>query len=196
MVKDLFSSQRLAPGARPEAPKTEAPKPEPAKAEPRKPEAAKPEAPKAETAKPETKSAPPAVTAAAPAKSAPAPAPAPAPAAGGDAKAQAIATVEAWAKAWSSRDAKAYLGYYAPDFQVPGGESRMAWEQQRVDRITKPKSIEVSIKVISAEVNGNEASVTFRQSYRSDSLKSDNTKTIKLVKSGERWLIKQERVGG
>ncbi len=183
-------------GARPEAPKTEAPKPEAAKPEPRKPEPAKPEAPKAETAKPETKSAPPAVTAAAPAKSAPAPAPAPAPAAGGDAKAQAIATVEAWAKAWSSRDAKAYLGYYAPDFQVPGGESRMAWEQQRVDRITKPKSIEVSIKVISAEVNGNDASVTFRQSYRSDSLKSDNTKTIKLVKSGERWLIKQERVGG
>jgi len=196
MVKDLFSSQRLAQGARPEAPKTEAPKPEAAKPEPRKPEPAKPEAPKAETAKPETKSAPPAVTAAAPAKSAPAPAPAPAPAAGGDAKAQAIATVEAWAKAWSSRDAKAYLGYYAPDFQVPGGESRMAWEQQRVDRITKPKSIEVSVKVISAEVNGNEASVTFRQSYRSDSLKSDNTKTIKLVKSGERWLIKQERVGG
>src|SRR5205823_3919707 len=120
--------------------------------------------------KPETKAAAPAVAAAAPAKSATAPAPAPA--AGGDAKAQAIATVEAWAKAWSSRDTKAYLGYYGPDFQVPGGESRMAWEQQRVDRITKPKSIEVNIRVISAEVSGNEASVTFRQSYRSDSLKS------------------------
>ena len=196
MVKDLFSSQRLAPGARPEAPTAEASKAEaPAKAEPRKPEPAKPEAPKIEPPKPETKAAPPAVTAAAPAKAAPTPAPSPAPAAG-DAKAQAIATVEGWAKAWSSRDAKAYLAYYAPDFQVPGGESRMAWEQQRVDRITKPKSIEVSIKVVSAQVDGNEASVTFRQSYRSDSLKSDNTKTIKLVKSGERWLIKQERVGG
>jgi tetratricopeptide (TPR) repeat protein len=192
MVKDLFSSQRLAQGARPEAPKAEAPKPEAPKAEVRKPEPAKPEAPKAETAKPEAKAPPPVVASAAPAKTAPAPAPA----ATGDAKAQAIATVEAWAKAWSSKDTKAYLGYYAPDFQVPGGESRMAWEQQRVDRIAKPKSIEVAIKVVSAQVDGNEATVTFRQSYRSDSLKSDNTKTIKLVKSGERWLIKQERVGG
>jgi hypothetical protein len=45
-------------------------------------------------------------------------------------------------------------------------------------------------------VNGNEATVTIRQSYRSDALKSNNTKTLKLVKAGDRWLIKQERVGG
>jgi hypothetical protein len=36
----------------------------------------------------------------------------------------------------------------------------------------------------------------FRQSYSSDSMKSSNTKTLKLVKSGDRWLIKQERAGG
>jgi hypothetical protein len=48
----------------------------------------------------------------------------------------------------------------------------------------------------SVKVTGNEALATFRQNYRSDALKSSNTKTLKLVKVGDKWLIKQERVGG
>jgi tetratricopeptide (TPR) repeat protein len=198
MVKDLFSSQRVASAAK------AAPAAAPADTAPAKtPEPAKPEPPKAE---PKSAVPAPAVVAKAapppqppppaPAKAAPALAPAPAANGAGDAKTQAIATIEAWAKAWSAKDPKGYLAYYAPDFEVPGGESRMAWEQQRVDRIQKPKSIEVGITVVSARVSGNEATVTFKQSYKSDTLKSSNTKTIKLVKSGERWLIKQERVGG
>jgi hypothetical protein len=79
---------------------------------------------------------------------------------------------------------------------VPGGESRAAWEKQRAERITKPKSIEVGAKILNAQVSGNEATVTIRQAYKSDSLKSNSTKTLKLVKNGDRWLIKQERVGG
>jgi len=106
------------------------------------------------------------------------------------------AAVEGWARAWSSKDVKGYLGYYAPDFEVPGGESRAAWEKQREERITRPKSIEVEAKVLNAQVSGNEATVTIRQAYKSDTLKTNSTKTLKLVKSGERWLIKQERVGG
>jgi tetratricopeptide (TPR) repeat protein len=197
MVKDLFSSQRLTQAPRGEtaksetpAPRPEAPKPAPAKAEPPKPE------PKVEAApaKPAPASSKPGVEAKAPPPVAAAPKPAAAPA--GDAKEQAIATVESWARAWSAKDVKGYLAFYAPDFEVPGGESRMSWEQQRADRIQKPKSIEVAIKVLSAQVSGNEASVTFRQSYKSESMKSNNTKTLRLVKSGERWLIKQERVGG
>ena len=126
----------------------------------------------------------------------PTPAATPAPAAGGDAKAQAIAAVEGWARAWSAKDVKGYLAHYANDFEVPGGASRAAWEAERRERIEKPKSIEVGIKVLSTQVSGNEAKVTFRQSYKSDALKSNNTKTLTLVKTGERWLIKQERVGG
>ena len=91
---------------------------------------------------------------------------------------------------------KGYLGAYAPDFEVPGGSSRAAWEKERTERIQKPKSIDVSVKVLNAQASDNEATVTFRQSYRSDTLKSNNTKTLKLVKAGDRWLIKQERAGG
>ena len=39
-----------------------------------------------------------------------------------------------------------------------------------------------------------QASVTFRQSYRSDTLKSTSTKTLLLVKADGRWRIQQEKV--
>jgi Flp pilus assembly protein TadD/ketosteroid isomerase-like protein len=188
MVKDLFTSQKVAGATDPtkaakaepaKAAKTE-PKPEPAKAEP-KAEPAKVEAPKAEPAKAEP---------AKPAKAEPKPA-----AATGD-EAQVTAAVQAWAAAWGSKDVKGYLAAYAPDFETPGGESRDAWAKARTERIEKPKTIEVSVQIKSVKVTGNEALVTFRQNYRSDALKSSNTKTLKLVKAGDKWLIKQERVGG
>jgi len=191
MVKDLFGPK--ASGA---APRTEAPK------------VAMPSA-KAELPKPRPEVAKPEVIAKAEApKNAPAPTPevkpAPAPAASAlppatptiQAKAQAIAAVESWAKAWSAKDVKGYLGHYAPDFEVPGGASRAAWEKERAERIQRPKSIDVGVKVLNVEASENEATVTFRQSYRSDTLKSNNTKTLRLVRSGDRWLIKQERAGG
>ena len=40
------------------------------------------------------------------------------------------------------------------------------------------------------------ATAVFRQTYNSDAIKSSSTKTLKLVKTGDKWLIKQERVGG
>ncbi len=200
MVKDLFSSQKIAaaaaakpseaapaPAAKPaETPsaKAEMPKSEPKKEAPPPPP---PPAPRAETPKP----APAVVASVAPAPAKPQPA-----AAGADTKAQLVATVEGWAHAWSKKDVPGYLAYYAPEFEVPAGETRAAWEKQRAERIERPKSIDVSVKVLFTRVEGNEATVTFRQSYRSDTLKSNNTKTLKLVRSGDRWLIKQERVGG
>ncbi|MGZ5067294.1 MAG: L,D-transpeptidase Cds6 family protein [Usitatibacter sp.] len=188
MVKDLFSSQKLASAGaqRPEpakappavtAPsaKAEMPKPEPVKAEPPKP------APPPAEAKP-----------APPAASIP---PASAPAADNN-KAQVIDAIESWAKAWSAKDVRGYLMHYAVDFDVPGGASRAAWEKERTERIQRPKSIDVSVKILNAQATDNEATVTFRQSYKSDTLKTNSTKTLKLVRQGDRWLIKQERTGG
>ena len=181
MVKDLFNPQKAAAAPRAEPKVATPPRAEPKVEAP----SAKLELPKSEPRKPEVVA------------KAPAPPATPVPASsGGDAKAQAIAAVESWAKAWSSKDVPGYLAHYAPDFEVPGGASRAAWEKERTERIQKPKTIEVGVKVISAQASDNEATVTVRQSYKSDTLKSSNTKTIKLVKAGERWLIKQERVGG
>jgi hypothetical protein len=53
----------------------------------------------------------------------------------------------------------------------------------------------VSVKITSVEVNGNKAKVVLRQNYKSDTLKNSTTKTLGMVRSGDRWLIAQERSG-
>lgn len=106
------------------------------------------------------------------------------------------AAIEAWARAWSAKDVKAYLAAYAPDFETPGAGARSAWEKQRTERIERPKSIEVTAKIQSIVIDRDLATAVLRQSYRSDTLKTTSTKTLRLTKVGGKWLIKQERVGG
>lgn len=105
-------------------------------------------------------------------------------------------TVNAWASAWSRKDVKGYLSYYAPEFQVPGGASRKAWENERASRIDKPGKLQVAVSDITINLNGDKATVRFKQHYTSASLKSSAAKTLVLIKSGSRWLIQQEKVGG
>ncbi len=108
----------------------------------------------------------------------------------------AKATVLAWANAWSTKNVPAYLGFYAASFETPDGLTRGAWEAQRNERIERQKSIKVDVVFRSVKIKDNEAVVVFRQSYRADTVKSDNTKTIRLVRAGDKWLIQSERSGG
>ena len=134
-----------------------------------------------------------------PAETAPAAKPAPVepPArSAGDPAGDVLKTVNNWAKAWSNNDVNGYLGFYAHDFQTPAGEPRSDWEAVRKARIAKPKKIEVRIEAPKVKFTGNNhAMVTFRQDYRSANLKVGSTKTLVMVKTGDRWLIQQERVG-
>ena len=127
----------------------------------------------------------------------PAKTPAEKPAAPKAGNAEILETVNAWAKAWSARDVDAYLAFYAQDFKTPGGEPRANWEKSRRQRISAPKSIVVTVDAPKVSVPAaGQASVTFRQGYRSDVIKSTNTtKTLLLARSEGRWLIQQERVG-
>ena len=107
---------------------------------------------------------------------------------------EVLKTVNAWAAAWSAKNVKKYLSFYAADFKVPDGESRAAWEAARHERIGKPKSIQVGIS--GATVNfsdSNHATVKFRQSYRASHMKTSGNKTLLMVKSGGNWLIQEER---
>jgi tetratricopeptide (TPR) repeat protein len=132
--------------------------------------------------------------AAAPEKAAPAPQK---PAAVADANAEVLKAVNGWAQAWSKRDADAYLSYYARDFQTPSGESREAWEKSRRSRIGGAKVITVGVSSPKVTINGaNQATVKFRQAYRSDSFKAAGSKTLVLVKAADgRWQIQQEKSG-
>jgi tetratricopeptide (TPR) repeat protein len=101
--------------------------------------------------------------------------------------------VNGWAKAWSSRDVKSYLNFYAGDFETPNGQSRKNWEQERRARIAGKGRIEVKIEEPRVEVNGTTATAKFRQVYLSDRLTANTRKTLILTKHSGKWQIKQEQ---
>ena len=113
---------------------------------------------------------------------------------------QATAVAKAvhnWAGAWSKKDVKSYLGFYAKDFEPPKGLNRKAWEEERNQRLTKPGNIEVdleNVKVVS--ITGDRATVKLRQHYRSANLSISSNKTLNLILQDGKWVIQQERVGG
>ncbi len=133
-----------------------------------------------------------AVAVAKPAEAKPAPPAAPAPASIDNSGAKEA--VQAWAHAWASKNVDAYLAAYSPKFKPPKGESRSSWENTRRQRITAPKKIEVTLSDISvASDDSNHATVTFKQSYRSDRMSTTAHKILELTKSGGKWLITEER---
>jgi len=138
--------------------------------QPRKPAAAKPVA--AVTAKPAAKPA----------------AAGPAPVQATQANTGIESAIANWAQAWSQRDVNAYLAAYASDFAA-SGMTRADWEAQRRARITAPKSIDVKISDLKIDQQGDTASATFRQVYRSDRLNSTVTKTLKLTLQNGVWRI-------
>ncbi|MGE5466574.1 MAG: tetratricopeptide repeat protein [Ignavibacteria bacterium] len=189
-IKELMVSGR--PG-RPVAAKPAAPEAKPvepiASAEPAKPVEPKPA---------ETKPAAVAPTAPAPVTAPAAPATPPAKmtvAPAGDAAAEATKALDGWLAAWSRKDVKGYLAYYAKDFQTPGGEPRAAWEAERAKRINKPGAIQVGYEKLRVSVDGNTATARFRQHYKSGALKTGSNKVVVLVRRDGRWLIQQERIG-
>ena len=108
--------------------------------------------------------------------------------------ADVLKAVNVWAQAWSKKDVDGYLAAYAKDFKTPGGEARAEWEKTRRARIEAPKSIAVGVEQAKVTMAGNDqASVTFRQSYRSDKLKSSSRKTLVMTRADGRWLIREEK---
>jgi tetratricopeptide (TPR) repeat protein len=103
--------------------------------------------------------------------------------------------VQAWAKAWSDKNVRKYLSLYSKDFQTPKGETRSAWAEDRRSRIEGKGKIDVSIESPQISIEGNTATVRFRQFYKSDRLSSSTKKTLVLVQQDGTWLIKQERSG-
>ncbi len=107
---------------------------------------------------------------------------------------EALETVMAWAAAWSAKNTDKYLSFYADDFKTPGGETRATWEAVRRERISKPKYIHIGIRIMTIQfIDSDHAKVKFRQSYRASHLKTSGNKTLLMVKSGDKWLIQEER---
>ena len=110
-------------------------------------------------------------------------------------QAAVLAAVNAWAGAWSARDVKAYLDFYSADFVVPRGMSRDKWVAERTERIVGKQRISVKVEAPKVRVDGDRATVQFRQEFSSDKLKSTDQKTLTLVKRDGAWRIREEKVG-
>jgi ketosteroid isomerase-like protein len=101
--------------------------------------------------------------------------------------------VAGWARAWSRQDMDAYFAAYTPEFD--GGKTRKAWMDDRRNRITSKKSIEVNVSGISVVMEGNAATAHFKQEYASGDLQVTSGKRLRFAKVGDRWLIDKESVG-
>ena len=99
----------------------------------------------------------------------------------------------AWSRAWSAADVEGYLAFYATSFVPPHGLGRAAWERERRDRLTEPRSIEVKVSDARASFGDpGVAEVTFTQSYRSDRYEDRVRKRLRFVWEDGRWKIAAE----
>jgi len=99
----------------------------------------------------------------------------------------------AWAKAWSARDANAYLATYSADFVPEGGLARATWEQQRRDRIARPTRI--SVRALNPEISkvgDDRVRVTFVQEYQSDTFSDQVSKVLEFKSGSDGWKIVRE----
>jgi tetratricopeptide (TPR) repeat protein len=204
LIRDLFGkgAQNAAPttpalavaaAAQPAAPAKPVVVAKPAPAQPvvAAPTPAKTEPAVTAVATPPVVAAAPVVAIAPPAKAVPAAKPV---AAATDASANVMQATRDWAAAWSAKNVKRYLAFYADEFKTPDGETRKAWEKMRNDRISKPKSIKVGIDNAKVEIiDDSHARISFRQSYNASHFKSVNNKTLSWVKTSTGWQIAEER---
>lgn len=107
-----------------------------------------------------------------------------------------ITLVKHWAEAWSAQDVKRYLAFYSKNFQPSNGLSRRRWEQQRTLRVANKQRIRVKVTDIRPSIKGNKATVSFRQSYRSETFGDTVTKTLTLEHGAGGWKIIREAIRG
>ncbi len=109
-------------------------------------------------------------------------------------KTEVSALVDAWATAWSAKDAAKYITYYGAEFTPPKKLSRAAWEAQRKVRLAKPRFIKIKISKLGIIMLGDDhAQASFRQSYQSDTYNDEVSKKLILKKVSDKWLITQEQ---
>jgi hypothetical protein len=109
-----------------------------------------------------------------------------------DPQQELLIIVQGWAHAWSTKNVAAYLAFYAQDFKTPNGESRAEWAKGRESRIKKPVPIRVQVLNPKITIEGDHASVSFRQDYRAGDLSKRTAKVLQFKQSAGKWLIEKE----
>ncbi|MBA3016515.1 MAG: hypothetical protein KKD63_04815 [Proteobacteria bacterium] len=103
--------------------------------------------------------------------------------------------VTQWGQAWSEQKVDEYLSFYSVNFQQSEVNGRSAWEKLRRSRLTKPKSIRVSLADIKVQlVDSTTSRINFVQSYESNTYSDTVCKIIEMKKEDGDWKIVREGV--
>ncbi len=102
-------------------------------------------------------------------------------------------TVHAWAAAWGRQDVAAYLAHYSDNFKPASAAPLEQWKADRDTRIKAPKSILIELMKLEIKVDGDSATATFKQHYKSDRLNEWTRKTLQLRRETDAWRIVDER---
>ena len=102
-----------------------------------------------------------------------------------------------WADAWSAGRVEEYLSYYSPDFEPANGVGLRQWRAGRVERLSSPQHIRVSITALELDVlTADRVRATFFQNYRSDRYEDTVRKQLELGLEEGAWRILSERSVG
>lgn len=106
-----------------------------------------------------------------------------------------LRSIETWQMAWQAQDIDAYIAQYTDTFQPANGRSHQAWLKDRQTKLTRAKAISIQIDRLNVQRLDNEHwKATFHQRYQSATYADEVNKELRLIKSGNQYLITEERV--
>lgn len=100
--------------------------------------------------------------------------------------------LEAWRKAWETKDASRYLAFYAKDFSPADKRSRTAWETERRAKLEKKGEIQIQVQNPAFSLAGNTILVSFEQRYKSSNYSDSARKQIEWIQEAGEWRIRRE----
>lgn len=100
--------------------------------------------------------------------------------------------VQAWARAWSTKDLERYYSSYVSDYSSFRYATNKKWRKERAKRINRAKNIQVGIGELSVQlINLNTATATFVQSYQASNYTDKTRKEFRLLNVNGDWLISE-----
>jgi murein L,D-transpeptidase YafK len=101
------------------------------------------------------------------------------------------AFLASWKESWESKDLDRYMDFYAKSFRGQG-KGWGQWREHKKILNSLYRQIQVSFQDLKILHKNGEALVSFRQTYRSDGLRSTGQKSLILKQEGNSWKITRE----
>ncbi|MCX5909869.1 MAG: L,D-transpeptidase family protein [Deltaproteobacteria bacterium] len=96
-----------------------------------------------------------------------------------------------WHQSWEKKDLARYMDCYSKNFRSQG-KGWEQWKQQKKSLNARYRLIQVALEDVRIKKVEEQVVVSFRQVYRSDSLKSSGLKNLTLRQEGPSWKIVRE----